>query len=113
MVSFTDTADNWAATVEHCANIKTGESGTGTNTITKTYAVWISSIGMNTVSFYRRGSMTKPTPHGVGLYAEGAFSLATDAPCFTCHSDPACIAQPNTNDETADNNAAAQHATNA
>ena len=81
-VSYTDTEDNWAQTVEHCANVLTEEKIIG-DKITRTYAVWADAL-INTVTFYRPNSISKPEPHDIGVFKRNTFKRPDDAAPVDC-----------------------------
>jgi len=74
LVSFTDTQANWDQTVEHCANVFTGETTNADGLKVRRYAV-VGTSGMATVTFYRPIGMPVPTGHSIDVLAEGVFTL--------------------------------------
>ena len=98
MISYTDTAANWAQVVDHCKNVLMGQTTNG-NQVTRTYAAW-GPAGVNTVAFYRPSSLTASTGHGLALYSDNGFTMPTNPVC--ANSAPIT----DTTDNTVNNNAA-------
>ena len=84
--SYTDTAENWAETVEHCANVQTNEEVVDGGRIKRTYAVWADAV-MTTVAFHRPASQTRPSVHDIEIYEEGEFTMPANQASATCATD--------------------------
>jgi hypothetical protein len=98
-ISYTDTAANWAQTVDHCDNVLMEETTSG-NEVTRTYAAW-GPAGVNTVAFYRPTALTASAAHSLALYSATGWTMPTDP---VCPSDSG--SNTDTTDHTANNNAA-------
>jgi hypothetical protein len=75
-MSITDTVENWANTIEHCGNVKTGEEQNG-NLITRHYAVW-ATANTDFAAFSRpptSGESAVPRAEGVKIYDLDEFTM--------------------------------------
>jgi len=80
-VTFTDTNENWAQTVDHCGNILDSEE-IGETTTTRTYALW-ADAEINSVTFYRPSDLADPDG-SIGAYASNEWTRPDDAPDANC-----------------------------
>ena len=88
-VQYTDSSENWAATVDHCDNVLLQESTQlGTGLVTRTYATW-GPAEVNTVAFWRPAGSEAPAAHGLALFSTD-FELPseTHAPGCGLGTDP-------------------------
>lgn len=83
-VQYTDTAANWAQTIDHCDNVFIEETTSG-NQVTRTYVAW-GPAGVNTVAFWRPSNLHALQAHGLALL-NSSFNIPSDTTAPSCAND--------------------------